>query len=89
MNKGINQRGEFMELYEIVMKLVGPVQPVGETNIDARRLENMKELTQLVDQLLGQIENASRYADKAEASVKEIGQHARNFINEVTTGGDL
>ena len=32
-----------MELYEIVMKLVGPVQPVGETRADEQRPANMKK----------------------------------------------
>lgn len=36
-----------MELHEVVMKLVGPVMPAGETREDERRLENMKALTEL------------------------------------------
>ena len=72
-----------MELHEIVMKLAGPVQPVGETNADARRLENMRTLTELVDMLLGHISLASGYADRDEASMKAIGAHARDFLNDV------
>ena len=37
------ERRNDMELYEIVMKLVGPVQPVGETRADEQRLANMKK----------------------------------------------
>jgi len=37
------ERRNDMELYEIVMKLVGPVQPVGETRADEQRPANMKK----------------------------------------------
>lgn len=72
-----------MELYEIVMKLVGPVQPIGETRADGERLANMKALTELVDRLLREIERAARSADRVEASMKAIGAHARAFLKDV------
>ena len=59
-----------MELYEIVMKLVGPVQPVGETRADEQRLANMKKLTELTDLLLGEIDDAVHSADRVEAPMK-------------------
>ena len=37
------KRRNDMELYEIVMKLVGLVQPVGETRADEQRPANMKK----------------------------------------------
>jgi len=42
-----------MELYEIVMKLVGPVQPVGETRADKQRPASMKKLTELAEKAIG------------------------------------
>lgn len=72
-----------MELHEIVMKLVGPVMPVGETREDERRLENIKTLTELADRLLFEIDAVSHNADRAEASMRAIGVHAREFITAV------
>lgn len=72
-----------MELHEIVMKLVGPVRPIGEHNADKERLENMKKLTELTDRLLFEIDAASPSADRAEASMKAIGEHARDFMAAV------
>jgi hypothetical protein len=65
------------------MRLAGPVQPVGEHDQDQRRLANMKELTELTDRLLGEIYTASHAADRAEASMKAIGTHARDFMAAV------
>lgn len=72
-----------MDLHYVVMKLVGSVHPVGETHEDEKRLKNMKELTELVEHLLFEIGSAAHLANKQEASVKAVGIHARNFMNEV------
>lgn len=72
-----------MELHEIVMKLIGPVMPVGESREDERRLKNMKSLTELIDRLLFEVDAVSHNADRVEASMKAIGVHARDFIASV------
>jgi hypothetical protein len=72
-----------MELYDIVMKLVGPVQPAGETRADETRLKNMKELTKLIDKLLFEVSAAVPAADRPEASMKAIGIHAKKFMEDV------
>lgn len=72
-----------IDLHEVVMKLVGPVQPVGETGEDERRLDNMRALTDLVDDLLGEIEKVEPAADRVEGSMRAIGVHAREFLREI------
>ena len=70
-----------MDLYDIAMKLIGPVQPTGDNGKDLVRLENMKTLTVLIDKLLGQVIDAAETGvDSHEASVRAIGQHAQNFL---------
>lgn len=73
-----------LPLYEILMRLNGPIRPTGEHGTDEHRLENLKRLTALVDSLLGEIDDISRVADSHEASVKAIGQHAYKFMESVT-----
>ena len=41
-----------MEVYDVVKKLIGPIEPVGESHTDEKRFENLKALTELVDSLL-------------------------------------
>ena len=72
-----------MELYEIVMKLVGPVEPTGSHGIDMDRLENMKRMTELVDRLLFKIKAVSKNSDSQQLSIKELGSHARDFLLEL------
>lgn len=48
-----------MELNDVVMKLIGPVNPVGETRTDEERFENLKRLIALVDELTDEIEGVA------------------------------
>ena len=62
-------------LLEIIDKSIGKVEPVGEHNVDRNRLKNLKELHELIDELINllmRIESDSSYANSYEASVQEI-----------------
>ena len=72
-----------MELDDVVMKLIGPIQPYGSEHIDTERLDNMKTLTALVEYLLYQIEQAAESANRPEASMRQIGQYAKKFLDEI------
>jgi hypothetical protein len=66
---------EKMDLFCIVMKLIGPVNPIGDTNTDSDRLENLKELLELTDNLLTVIDRlAMQNKDSKECSVRKAGQ---------------
>jgi hypothetical protein len=72
-----------MELHEIVMKLVGPVQPTGCHGTDEKHLANLRKLTDLIGFLLAEVNEASIAATRQEASMKAIGVHARDFLLEI------
>ena len=71
------------DLEEVVMKLVGPVDAVGKSEVDEQRLLNLRVLTELVDRLLAHIQDASRSANNYQDSMKKIGKYAEKFLNEV------
>lgn len=71
-----------MELYDVVIKLIGPIYPVGETREDDRRFENLKTMTALVDKLISDIDivaNANK--SRHEASMKRAGVFADKFLD--------
>ena len=71
-----------MELYDVVKKLVGEIDPVGETNEDDRRFENLKTLTELVDKLLSDIDYVNtRNSKRYEYSLKRAGDFASKFLD--------
>lgn len=74
-----------MTPYEIVTKLIGPIQPTGDHGVDTKHLENMRNMTELVGALLDNVRKAARASNSKEASVRAIGLHARDFVDDVST----
>ena len=72
-----------MSLVGVVRTLVGPVNPVGETNADNVRYENLEVLMQLVDLLLEDIGDVRVYAGRPEASLARAGNHANAFFTNL------
>jgi len=72
-----------MDLHEIVKKLVGKINPVGETTTDNERFENLRVLCGLVENLIIDIDNVN-YQNKQshEYSVKRAAEYADNFLTK-------
>ena len=73
-----------MELIDIIMKLNGSILPTGDSHWDHDRLESLKNLIELTDELLSMIHKASSFHDRHEASMKNIGLCAKEFLNTLT-----
>jgi hypothetical protein len=66
---------------EIVNKLIGPIEPVGETETDQKRYENLKAQCELVESLIMNIQYvANSNKDRSEYSMKLAGQYADRFL---------
>jgi len=73
-----------VNIHEIVKKLVGPIKPIGETNTDNDRFENLKTLIDLVDELLQDVDFVSVRYKKCEAfSMKRSGECASKFLDRL------
>ncbi len=71
------------DYHEIIKKLVGPIEPIGETNEDDRRYENLKTMITLVDSLLFDIDMVSIESDRIEYSMKRAGEKAKKFMEDI------
>ena len=72
-----------MEIYEIVAKLVGKINPVGETNTDNERFENLKVMCDLVEKLIVDIDTVGYSNRNAyEFSKKRAAEYSEKFITE-------
>ena len=77
-----------IDYYETVKKLIGPIEPVGETNVDEVRMENLKAMTGMLDTLLGDIMDVARHnIGRTEYSMKQAGKHAHNFLHSIGIDG--
>jgi hypothetical protein len=74
-----------MTYLEIVNKLIGPINPIGETNTDGERFENLKALCNLTEGLIKQIEEVAGSKDRQEYSIKRCGDYADQFLSMLIT----
>jgi len=65
---------------EIVQKLVGSIHPSGESHLDTQRLENLKVMCGLVEDLIYEINFVARDKDRYESSMAVMGKYADNFL---------
>lgn len=70
-----------MNYHEIVKKLVGSIKPIGKSEVDAERLENLKQLCTLVNNLVTDISDmAFDNRNDKQGSVKGMFDYAKNFL---------
>ena len=77
-----------MEMYEIVTRLIGRINPVGETNTDGERFENLKVFIDLVDSLVNELHHVSDNASHYEYSRKRAGELAVKYLKTLKSSID-
>jgi len=74
---------QIMTNYDVIKKLIGPIQPIGESNTDEIRYKNLQETILVVDKLLADIWNVSGDSERVEASIKKAGKTAKQFLQDI------
>jgi len=72
-----------MTVYEIIKKLLGEIRPIGETNADNERFENLKSMIDLIYVLLADINEIIPHKDRVEYSLQRAGKYADEFLNKL------
>lgn len=73
-----------MDLYEVVTKLTGPIRPIGESNEDVRRFENLKVMCELVDKLTTDLHDlVISNQNNIEASRRKACNYTASFLHEL------
>lgn len=73
-----------MDIHEIVKKLIGPIDPVGCSRTDEKRLENLKATIDLCELLIDDILDVSNSnQSRHEASMKECGIEAAKCLRRI------
>ena len=71
-----------MEIIDVVRKLVGPIEPIGDIHVDVYTFENLKTMSELVNELLIDIDKVIPNKQRDEGSMKRAGEFADNFFLE-------
>jgi uncharacterized protein related to proFAR isomerase len=71
---------ETSTVYEVIMKLVGPVNPVGDSTVDEPRYVNLQRMCEVVDLLVRDIDRVGMMRGDHQYSVKRAGEYASNYL---------
>ena len=68
--------------YEMLVKLIGFIEPIGSTHIDNTRFENQIEFEVLVDEIVASLAEVSSTIGH-EWSIEKARTEARHFLREL------
>ena len=70
-----------MELIDIVNRLVGRIEPIGDTTIDCERFENLKAYCELINEMVKRVDDVvCKNWDSRLASVKRSNDYISDFL---------
>lgn len=73
-----------IDIYEVVKKLVGDIEPVGASHIDKYNFENLKVMIGLIDKLYIDINNIIyQNEDAQEESIKQSVDFVNKFLDRL------
>ena len=75
---------EQINIKAVVDKLIGPIEPVGDSNIDRERLGNLKEYILVVDDVITELfQISNRYKNNHQHSMKLASATAYDFLKDL------
>lgn len=70
-------------IYEVTQRLCGEIEPVGDSNIDRIRLQNLKDTIDVTESLIQDIIDVSKNKVRYESSMKVSGNTANSYLKEL------
>ena len=70
-------------IYDITKKLIGAIEPQGESNIDETRFENLNQTIEITERLISDIILVAKHKDRGEYSMSKAGIEADKFITRL------
>jgi len=70
-------------VFDITTRLLGAIEPQGESNIDEVRFENLSQTIEVTEDLIDKIIMVARHKDRHEFSMNKAGKEADKFIDRL------
>lgn len=72
-------------LYTVVNKLVGEIEPTGDSSVDAARYENLIHLLEFLDLILSDVANIQKYYNSTAYSESKSGKYIRKWMKYIVS----
>lgn len=73
----------FTNIHEVALKLLGNIEPIGDSSENLERLINLQNTIELTEALINDIIVVARHKDSRTYSVAKIGKEADDFITRL------
>lgn len=70
-------------IYEVTKKLIGNINPQGESHIDTNNYSNLEQIIELAESIIDDIVLVSQNKTRYEASMKKAGLRADQFLQQL------
>lgn len=70
-------------IYEVTKRLLGVIEPAGDSSIDETRFLNLEDTIELTDKLIDDIIYVARHKGQHASSIDKSGSRADKFISEL------
>lgn len=71
------------DIANIVMKLNGEIEPIGESNTDGKRCTNLISLENTIGILLNEMSDVCKYSNRPEYSMSKAGTQSLHWLREL------
>lgn len=72
-----------MEIYTIIKRIIGNIEPYGDTNIDEERTNNLNTHINISYNLIKDLVEVAKFRNRSEYSIKSMGNLAYNELLEI------
>ncbi len=72
-----------MSLANLVRRICGPIEPIGQHSADEIRFTNLKEYCLLAEEMVRNIRDVAKNRHSYEGSVKRAGEFAARSLEEI------
>lgn len=73
-----------MTNYDVVKKLIGPINPIGKSEVDEDRMKNLAATLDLIEKLTDDVLEVAKIHHNGESSIKQAKDYASGFIRRLS-----
>jgi len=76
-----------LSVLDVAQKLIGPIDPVGESRTDEKRFQNLKQHCELIELLVQEVEVVAMNQTRVEHSMRKAGEFAAHYLRDLGNFG--
>ena len=77
-----------MSISQILYKLLGEIEPYGDTTIDDKRYDNIQNYYEALSFIIAKLQESAKLINRPEASINAIAEECEDILKEYGIKGE-